>query len=289
MKCLVFGVLILMSSCKDHLKSLDPENPTYPVWNIYDSTAQIHKYLPSGLLDSTLKTWYRFQNGTPVDHIDMLITRTYDAAGKLTEEQDFTYSKRSKKWMLDGKNIKKYDTKGNMILNVSSDIKNSRSTMIEMTKLEYNQNNQEIHRMEIRKDLEEPSNWNLDSVIAHENDTKPPKYDTTLISSSYDSDGNLVKKIDGNPKNPNTETLSTIYAHGIKKLTYGINPSGDTILDYRYEKDGNLLKQITDYRKPVFDGQSDTIWYSGNRTVKRVDINKKLHFRGGYILSSRAK
>jgi hypothetical protein len=209
----------------------------------------------------------------------MLISRAHNSAGKITEESSFTHSERSQAWILDGKNIKKYDSSGNMVLEIAFNVRNSKSTMSTTTKLTYNRNNQEILRIEVRRKLDEPSNWNLDSVKAHFNDNTIPKYDTSMISSFYDSDGNLVKEIYGNPEEPNREVLSTIYAHGTKKVTYGINPHGDTILVYRYAKDGDLLMRTTDYRTPAFEGQTDTTWYRGNKIVKRVNIDNKMNFR----------
>lgn len=280
MKFLIFilsGVFIC--SCHDHSQTGSQRNADFGSWTIFDSTVQFHTYKKTGLLDSTLKVWYHFRNGNPDMHLNTLITREYDSAGNLNAESSFDYPNKLSKWDLAGRNIKKYDAKSNMVLDVEYDVRNSKNIMSSLSKRVYNLKNQEIVRFEVRRNLEpDPANWTLDSVVAHFNDKKIVKYDTSIISSSYDGNGFLVKETHGNPEHSTEHILYSTYSQGIKQTTVITTANGDTTIVYKYDKDGDLIRETKDYRK-ILPYTIDTTWYRGTQVVKRVLYFKKSHFK----------
>jgi hypothetical protein len=252
---------ILAGACHDRSHNSPLPDAGATTWQIHDSTVQFHTYTSAGLLDSTFKTDYLFRRGKVVLDIRTLITRQYDKKGKLTEEQSFNYLDRSKTWDPESRTTKKYDPKGNLILDIAFDIKNAKSTIYTLKKRIYNLNNQEIIRFEIHQQLE------------------TSKYDTFIISSTYDENGHRVTETYGRPGIPTEEVLFSTYAQGLKTMTYSMNANGDTNNIYRYDKEGGLTRRTTQHKKKsIYDG-IDTTWYEGDRIVKWVHYNNKPHNR----------
>jgi hypothetical protein len=251
----------------------------FGTWDISDSTVQFHKYNKTGLLDSSLKVWYHFKNGHSDLHLNTLVTREYDSLGELKTEQSFNYLSHSNKWSLTSKDIKKYDKKGNIVLDVELDVKNSKNIMSSLTKRLYNSNNQEIIRFEVRQKMElDPPNWTIDSALAHYDDEQVLKYDTSKISYSYDGSGMLVTETYSRPEHPAEETLSSTYSEGIKQSTISTTSTGDTNTIYTYTKEGNLLRETKDY-KTYLPHSIDTTWFRGNNKVKSVSYYIKSHLK----------
>lgn len=186
----------------------------------------INTYTKSGLLDSTLKIWYYYRNGKIAGNLTTLVIRAYDASGKSTEERSFDYLNKVNKWDLTGKNIINYDAKGNLLFDVALDIKNSKNTISRLYKMMYIQNNQEIIRFEIRRRLEpdDLKEFNVDSALAHYNDEKRIQYDTTVVSSTYNSSGNRVTETYSSQGKQTKQILSSIYSQGAKEITYSSPP-----------------------------------------------------------------
>jgi hypothetical protein len=270
---------ILIYSCQPDSSTGRQAKAGFGIWKINDSTVQIHKYNKAGLLDSTLKIWYHCKNGKSDLRFTSLVTREYDSLGELTAEKFFDFSSHSKKWNLTGSIIKKYDKKGNLLLEVEHEIKDSRNTMSRLDKSWYNSNNQQIIRLEVRKNIEpDPDNWTIDSVLAHSNDAQAWKYDTTIIKYSYDESGNLVTATYGSPENPTEQVLTSIYSNGIKQRTVSTTADGDTDVIYKYEKDGELIRETVDYRTQL-PYSLDTSWHKGNNVIKRISYDTKSHFK----------
>jgi len=188
------------------------------------------------------------------------------------EERSFDYREKTKQWEFAGRHIMTYDQKGNLITDATIDIKKSKSTVFLLTKMVYNQNRQEILRFEKTRRIEVDSNeMNLDSAVAHMDDVKIPKYDTTLVSSIYDSAGNLVTQTFGRP-GATAESISyTTYIHGMKTAYYIVHAAtGDTTAIDRYDKEGGLTRKVAVYRPTGPMDGADTSWYRSDKIVKSV-------------------
>jgi hypothetical protein len=279
-KILIFiSTGIFICSCHDQSRTGGQMKANFGTWEILDSTVQFHTYKKTGLLDSTLKIWYHFRNNKADLHFNTLVTREYDSNGNLKAEKSFDYSNKSNKWDLTGKNIQKYDSKGNMVLDVELNVKNSKSTISTLNKRMYNAKNQEIVRFEIRRKFEpNPKNWTFDSVLTHFDDKKIAKYDTMVTSSFYDGNGFLVTETFGSPEHPTEQTLSSTYSQGIKQITFSTTEKGDTNIVYRYDRDGDLIRETREYKK-ILPYSIDTTWYRGSKEVKRVHYDQNSHFK----------
>ena len=222
-------------------------------WNIIDSTVQIHSYTKGGLLDSTLEMFYHIHDGKPHLFLKGLSTRVYDGKGHLAEERSFDYREKAKNWELTSRRVMTYDQKGNLITDAIIDIEKSKSTLFHFAKMVYNQHNQEILRLEEIPLIEDDS-----------------RFDTTIISSIYDSNGNLIVQSSRSPGDPAEGVIYTSYKEGIKTAKYIVDDSGDTTVIYRYDKEAGLTREIrTDAKagRPVY---VDTCWYRGDEQVKTV-------------------
>lgn len=238
-------------------------------WNIQDSTVYIHSFTKEGLLDSSLEIYYHLRYGQPHLLLKGLTTRVYDGKGHLVEERSFDYREKSKKWELTSRRKMTYDQKGNLITDVTIDIEKSKSTLFHFAKMVYNQHNQEILRLdEIPRMEDNPYFMNADSVLAHM--VKIPRYDTTVISSIYDSNGNLVTITSGGPRASGESVSYITYMRGVKTASYIVDNTGDTIVIYRYDKDRGLTRQIRTDVKAVPPVYADTCWYRGDKQVKSV-------------------
>ena len=267
-----FAILIVLCSCCLPSSRRGPAAAGFGDWNIIDSTVQIHSYTKGGLLDSSLEIYYHLRYGQPDLHLNTLVTRVYDREGHLVEERSFDYREKTKQWEFAGRHIMTYDQKGNLITDATIDIKKSKSTVFLLTKMVYNQNRQEILRFEKTRRIEVDSNeMNLDSAVAHMDDVKIPKYDTTLVSSIYDSAGNLVTQTFGRP-GATAESISyTTYIHGMKTAYYIVHAAtGDTTAIDRYDKEGGLTRKVAVYRPTGPMDGADTSWYRSDKIVKSV-------------------
>jgi hypothetical protein len=265
-------IMIVLCSCNLPSSKRGPAAAGFGDWNIYDSTVQVHSYTKAGLLDSSLEIYYHLRYGQPDLHLNTLITRVYDTEGHLVEERTFDYRQRTNQWELAGRHVMTYDQKGNLITDATIDIKKSKSTLFRFSKMVYNQHRQEILRFEKMRRIEVDSNEkNLDSAVAHMDDVKIPKYDTTLVSSIYDSTGNLVTQTIGSPGATAESVSYTTYVHGMKTACYFVHAAtGDTTLIYRYDKDRGLSREIVVYRMAGPMDGADTCWYRGDKEVKSV-------------------
>lgn len=237
-----------------------------------DSTVQIHSYSKRGLLDSSLEIYYHLRYGQPDLHLNTLITRVYDRQGHLIEERSFDYREKAKKWELAGKHIMTYNQNGNLITDATIDIKKSKSTLFRFAKMVYNQHQQEILRFEMIQRIEDDSNFmNVDSALAHIDDVKIPRYDTTVIATIYDSSGNPVTRTSGRPGARGESVSYTTYIYGMKTACYFVNAAtGDTTAIDRYDKDGGLTRKVAVYRTAGRENMADTSWYQGDKRARSV-------------------
>ena len=238
-------------------------------WTIMDSTVYFYSYTKEGLLDSSFQIFYHIRYGQPDLHLNTLVTRMYDEERHLVEERSFDYFEKTKQCLLESRRIKTYDPKGNLITDVRMDIKKSKPTLYWIYRMIYNQHHQEIIRFEkIRRIDLEP---NFDSAMAHMDDIKIPKYDTTIVSSFYDSSGNLVTQTYRRPGESSQDVSHTTYKQGMKMADYIVNSTGDTTVIYHYDKEGDLTRKIMTYKKSGLLDGTDTCWYRGDKEVKSVD------------------
>jgi hypothetical protein len=274
----VFAIVFLTFSCHIIEQKNGPLDGSPALWDIKDSIVQIHSYNKNGLADSTFQIWYHFRHGKTDLHTKSLITRVFDGRGKLMEEGYFDYLKKSGTWVPNGRTVQKYDSKGNIVLHVETDIKNSKSRLSRLVKSVYNQKNQEILRFELRRKLELEPDWNIDSALVHaDDDLKDINYDTVIVSSTYGRDGNLVMRSYGSPGHPAESAVITTYSRRVREADFCLNADGDTITIYRYESEGDLVRKIREDKRTRLKYETDTVWYRGDKEVRRVNYNNKMH------------
>jgi antitoxin component YwqK of YwqJK toxin-antitoxin module len=264
------AITLFLCSCHSSSSNRGQAAAGVGAWVIRDSTVRAHAYGKDGLLDSTLQIVYLFHNGQINGHLSTLIIYWYDAAGRLTEERSFIYSERFEKWELHGKHVKAYDVKGDLVNDEEIDMHNGRPTLSNMDKMTYNQRHQEVTRFRKMQRIEPDPNWNVDSGLAHLDDVKILQYDTSIISSIYDTSAHLVTTAYKRSGATGQSFEYTTYIQGMKTASYIVNRTGDTTIIYHFDKDGDLTRKIEAYNKEGMLGGADTIWYRGDKEVKTV-------------------
>lgn len=261
-------VIVIFTSCNGLSQQKPKSEPSEINWEITRKVIQEYSYTKSGLIDTTYKTEYFYLKGQIGDSIKQFITNDYDN-NNLTRQKEFEIININ---VLSEDISKNYDSKNNLIL----EIKRTDGVITSITKYIYNNLNQEIKKIEILKALEPyPKNWNFDSAVAHHNDKKShPRYDTSVIKSSYDNQGNLTRQAYCRADEIPVETLLTLYSNGQKSITYGISPRGDTTSVYKYEKEAGLTKEIRETKiDPSF---KLTTWYDRINKVKEIMISHNM-------------
>jgi len=272
-----FAIVFLMCSCHNIERKNGQPVGGSGLWDISDSTVRIHTYNRNGLADSTLEIWYDLQHGRKNLSVNTLVTRIFDDKGKLIEERNFGYLKKSGTWELDGRTVQKYDLRGNIVLHVETDIKNSKSRLSRLVKSVYDQKNKEVLRFELRRRIELEPDWNIDSALAHaDDDLKSVDYDTVIVSFTYDREGNLLTQSYGRPAE---SMVTTTYSHGVREADFCLDAEGDTTVIYRYEREGDLVRKVRKIPGSRLNSEMDTCWYKGDKIVKRVDYDHKMHTR----------
>lgn len=269
-KIVLFATLIY--SCNSPTKNNEQKETPEENWQITTKITKAHSYNKFGLLDTTYETHYFYVNGEVGVVINTFIIRNYDIRNNLIKEKTFQVEKEN---ILTDEKEMKYDFKNNLI----EEITKSDNVVNSIIKIQYNTLNQEINRISIRKILEAtPEGWNLDSAVAHKDDTKKtPRYDTSVIIFSYDKQGNQISETTSNTRNKTKITLASLYANGQKTLSYELDENGDTITVIKYQKEGNLIrKTVNTIVEPT---NSFTTWYNGNKEIKSIFIDSKNYYK----------
>jgi len=275
MKLYTYLFIIVFTACNEPPKNKSQGKYDNPDWRIERKTVQTHAYTNSGLLVSTYKSDSIFFAGNLAAVIKYFIRHSYNKNNNLVKIETFQIPKRNK---LDEEKTCTYDDQNNLIL----EIEKSNDIIDLIAKKEYNTLNQEIKRVEIRRKLEAgPENWNVDSLAAHLNDKKlPPRYDTTIISFSYNEQGKVNEEQYKYPGEEAIQTISTVFNNGERSFIYRINSKGDTTFVTKYEKDGGLTVKINEARINLF--LRDTTWYDGTHKIKSVYYDGKMKFADTY-------
>ena len=231
---------------------------------IKNKTTLSNTYTKSGLLDISYKTDSMFFKGKFAIAISSTIKRDYDNRNNLLTEKTFEDGQANE--LLEEK-IFSYDGKNNLI----SEIDKSNGITISITKMSYNEHNQEIKRIEMR-------NKQADDPTLDLKDQSNPLFDTLVIANFYDQQGNLIKQTNSNSSNVVQFNLFTFYTNGQKTIGYEVDENSDTMTIFKYKKVGDLIEE-TVVPKPE-PNTYITTWYDGKKKVKSVfydsNINKKI-------------
>ena len=252
----------LLYSCNGTSQQKGEEKENDENLQIANKTNLINTYTKSGLLDISYKIDSIYLKGKFVMANNYFITREYDSNNNLLREKTFV----SEINELTEETIFSYDSKNNLI----SEIHKSFETTISITKMYYNEHNQETKRIEMHNtrsgvpelDIKKQSN---------------PLFDTIIKVNFYDQQGNLIKQIASNPNNVVQFSLFTIYVNGQKTSGYEVDENSDTITIFKYKKSGNLIEETA---VPKSDPNSYfNSWYDGKKIVKNIfydsNTNKK--------------
>ena len=219
-------------------------------------------YTKSGLLDISYKTDSIFLKGFVMAN-NYFITREYDSNNNLLREKTFG----SEINELTEETIFSYDSKNNLI----SEIHKSFEITISITKIYYNEQNQETKRIVMH-------NTQSDHPELDVKKQSNSLFDTIIKVNFYDQQGNLIKQTASNSNNVVQFNLFTFYANGQKTITYEVDENRDTTTMFRYKKVGNLIEE-----KVVSKSDPNsyvTTWYDGKKKVKRIfydsNTNRKL-------------
>jgi len=255
-------VSLILYSCNTTPIKTTAAVSSYNDWAITDSTVQFHTYTAHNLLDSTLKKTFLFHDGKISMVLIDLILRNYDKAGNLTLEQSFQLRNNHKK-ELSGEIINKYDDKNNVVLSTDK----FQGYVYSIIQKSFNDKNQEIKRIEIRKLPDEITGYeNMDSAADHFHDKRIIHYDTLIYYNYFNGAGDLIReKMERRDK-----VNETIYKYnGRKKVaSFSINSVGDTLNLAVFIEDGIYVKKISVSNSNLF---SDTTWFIGNNAFKKVN------------------
>ena len=267
---LILLATIFFTSCTEAPQQTTQQIDSDQNWQVALVQKQQHFYNKKGLLDTTHQTQDVYANGVLGVSINFLITREYDNRNNLICEKTFRTIENKNEVIEES--IYEYDIKNNPILKV----KKIENVAWEITKKTYDDKNQKIEEMEIRKKFEEkPADWNLDSTLAHRNDKI--HYDTSIISYQFDTEGNEITKIYRNSHREVTETITTLFSGKQKTQSFGVNSKTDTVSITNFTKNGNLISEIAHDKINLY--YNNTKLYDGNRLIQLVSIDKMMNLK----------
>jgi hypothetical protein len=265
-------VLIILSSCSGTSQTKQLSTSVDENWEIAYKTIQTNTYSKSGLLDTSYSTSFVYMQGMLVDTSKSITVRKYDSKNNLISEKTFLLSNNIPSKLL-SEAIKEYDEKNNPIYIMTK----SEGVNYDRSRIEYNNNNQEIKSVDIFQVMENASeSMDIDSIALRKKDTKKLTFDTTINTYNYDDIGNLIKWISSNTKGEIEKTNVTIYSGKEKTSGYALDNNGDTTVTFTYIKDGDILKEIA---KTNEDGGVDTTWQQNDKVLKMIGHSEKFHFK----------
>ncbi|MEO7048805.1 MAG: hypothetical protein ABI091_26120 [Ferruginibacter sp.] len=269
---LILIIIILFTACNQpSQQKTGQQKPTEQTWQISDAITKTHSYNKSGLLDSTVEVENIYLKGIKADAIKILIAREYDKKNNLLSEREYQVFKKHNE--LSNEILYKYDDRNNPVI-ITEKNKNIISKIVKNT---YNSKDQKTEEIDIQKKLPyRPSNWTLDSAVAHDNDKIIPRYDTSIISYEYDANGNQITKIYKNANRVIREKIIILFSGNKKTASYGISPKGDTISITQYKRNGNLVTEINQDKNDLL--YNETNLYDGDKLIEAVFIDKGTNF-----------
>ncbi len=228
-------------------------------WKLRTRNVQRHTYTKEGLLDSSYETLY-FDVGGRMFSGKSVKQRQYEGR-KLVDEKEFTMKEDGSRY-LSGETICKYDPKGNKI----AETRKMEGETILRTFCQFNDKGQVLQKLTV--------SGSLGSRGAG---------DSTNSIYIYDAAGHQISDIITHPLEQGRMVRMILYKGGEKQSEFEIGPEGDTLEESRFERDGELEKEVPLLPRP--DGL-DTVWYRGERIVKIIRhmdlIRKKIRTKTVY-------
>jgi hypothetical protein len=194
-----------------------------------------------------LETICVYRDEVLVDSIKSIVIRDYDK-NKLIEKKNFTLKKDGSK-ILENATINSYDLKGNLILQIDS----MKGNNFSKTFYEYDLNMRKSRSLVIFKLGEDNLN------------------DTSIGLYKYDSDGKLIELSVQQPKGVFQFKTINQYRNGQKFFSFTINSKNDTVQKSKFEREGNLTKEI----KISGLDAVDTVWRQGDKILKTISLMNK--------------
>lgn len=268
---ILFTIIFFVACNRPSQQKAEQQKPTEQTWQISEAITKTHSYNKSGLLDSTVEVQDFYLKGIKAVAINLFITRGYDNNNNLISEREYQVFKKHNE--LSNEIVYKYDIRNNPVL-ITEKNKNTISKIVKNT---YNSKNQKTEEIDIqKKPTDTPSNWNIDSAVAHDEDKIIPSYDTSIISYEYDANGNQITKIYKNVSRDIVEKITTLFSGNNKTGSYGTNSRGDTISITQYKRNGNLVTEINQDKNDLL--YNDTNLYDGDKLIETVSIDKRMNF-----------
>lgn len=265
---------VLLFSCgattskSDHVDQSDN-------WQKSNHVYTVNTYSKSGLLDTSYKTTYLYQDGMLVDTFKSIIVRQYKNS-TLTNERGYTLSPNGTK-SLSHELIKQYDAKGNLTLQINK----MSGDIVSKTTMKYNNQGQIVEAINLFQILEDnPNDYILDSAVLHQSDKKSLRYDTTIITYQYDDKGKEIKTVTANTRGEIQKVSFSKYSGDELSLSFDLAPQGDTLSTITYLKEGSLIKQIADFKEM---GSVDTMWLDKGKVIKVIGGSTKMNMRYKHI------
>lgn len=213
-------------------------------------------YTQDGLLDTTFETDYaEFKDGI-MDTVRSITVRLY-RGNKLIDEKGLVQQENGTYSLVGNETLYQYDIRGNQTLQVRI----LDGTIWSKEWKKYNSQGENIRGVLLFKKIDSVNNG---LILAKPVRKEKIQYDTTSYIHQYDDRGNLVRSIISEGDGKVQKIRMTEYAGSEKTVTYVINPQGDTIEKFRFERDGDLVKQIAVIKGDI---GSDTVWYKGKNII----------------------
>lgn len=212
-------------------------------WKLTMRTIQAHAYTQNGLLDRSYVTDY-FEVGGRTDSVKSVIQRKYEGQ-RLIDEKRFT-TKDDGERSLASEIVLKYDVKGNKI--------------------------EEVQEKDGRRDIQFFYQYNDKRQVVQQLFVYVPVGSEDVLDSAisifiYDAHGHRTSVIESDQMKKGKTVIMTNYKDGEKQSECTIGPGGDTLAQFGFEHQGELVKKISLLQTP--DGD-DTVWYRGDRIVQAI-------------------
>jgi hypothetical protein len=253
MRAVVLGVLMLLWGCGgvSDRRGAKASGRNGVEWKLRSRNVQRHTYTKEGLLDSSYETSY-FEVGGRMLSGKSVKRRQYEGR-RLVDEKEFTL-KEDSGWYLSSEIVCKYDPKGNKIAETQ---KMEGETVLRMF-YQYNDKGQVVQKLTVYRPLGSRGAG-----------------DSTNSIYIYDGAGHQISDIITHPLEQGRTVRIILYKGGEKQSQFAIGPEGDTLEKFRFERDGELEKEISLMQTP---GDEDTIWYREEKIVKMIghmDLKRK--------------
>ena len=259
----IFFFVVVFCSCGNSTRERLQPQPAEENWQTTRQVLLKHTYNKNGLLDTTYMDEDIYVDGKVGVTLNSFITRSYDFKNNLTDEK--TYQVLNKNELSDVKRFA-YDTRNNIIEEVTA----HHNIVTSIVRRTFNNLNQEVKEVDITRLAD------FDPKTGNEN--RENRYDTVIVNSLYDNQGNVIKELrSGSNQKLVTEIIFTQYLEGRKFFSYSTNSRGDTTTVTKFEQSGTQLKSTK--RDKIHPFIIYTRWYDGKNLLKITVIDRKMRFR----------